>query len=220
MNTILILVFISLLGCANFASATSICDFYSTAKNLSNNALVSAVVSGTVGAALGSPLKQFFDGTTPAGSTNFTSAANSGALTTLEFNLVQFFGGALGCTDGTITTYTGPSMQIVHQNMPITLTYFQTFCSALLGVMGGFGVSQTDLNTVNATLQTTLPAICNQPGCVAATTTTAAATTGAATTGAATTGAAATGTTASTASTSVISFAIFGLLTFLISLAM
>jgi len=105
-------------------------------------------------------------------------------------------------------------MQIVHQNMPITLTYFQTFCSALLGVMGGFGVSQTDLNTVNATLQTTLPAICNQPGCVAATTT------GAATTGAATTGAAATGTTASTASTSVISFAIFGLLTFLISLAM
>jgi len=188
---------------------TSICDFYSTAKNLSNNALVSAVVSGTVGAALGSPLKQFFDGTTPAGSTNFTNAANSGKLTTLEFNLVQFFGGALGCTDGTITPYTGPSMQIVHQNMPITLTYFQTFCSALLGVMGGFGVSQSDLNAVNATLQTTLPAICNQAGCVAATTT-----------AAATTGAAATGTTTSTASTSVISFAIFGLLTFLISLAM
>eukprot|EP01115_Flamella_aegyptia_P005576 TRINITY_DN2334_c0_g1_i1.p1 TRINITY_DN2334_c0_g1~~TRINITY_DN2334_c0_g1_i1.p1 ORF type:complete len:197 (+),score=104.37 TRINITY_DN2334_c0_g1_i1:252-842(+) len=158
------------------AQAPSICDKYSTALNVSNSDLVTLVVSQTVNAALNSDLKQFFDGTTPPGSTDFTS--NSAAFNTLATHLVQFFGAALGCTDGSIGAYTGnPDMKAVHANMPITLAYFNAFNSALLNVLTTNGVTQADANAVGAVLESTKPAICNQPDCNPS------ATTGAGTTG-------------------------------------
>jgi truncated hemoglobin YjbI len=143
----------------------SICDRYSRLLGVTNVQLVSLVVSKTFEAALGSPtLVGFFDGTVPAGSTDFTT--NQAAATALSNSLVAFFGAALSCTDPGFPTYTGGTMKAVHANMPIGLKEFNTFNSALLGVLASAGVAQNDLDAVNAVLQSTKADICNQPDCL------------------------------------------------------
>jgi hypothetical protein len=52
-------------------------------------------------------------GARPAGSTNY--AAGGVKLTTLINLLVEFFGGALGCSDTTVAAYTGANMSTVHR---------------------------------------------------------------------------------------------------------
>jgi len=71
----------------------SLCTKYSQILNLTNKQLVTAVVNGVVPklVAANTPTKKFFDGTFPAGSTNFLAPSNAPALTALVDSLVQFF---------------------------------------------------------------------------------------------------------------------------------
>jgi len=155
--------------CIQSDCTTPICNKYSVPYNLNNIALVSLVVNLTVlgpnGLLANSQILPFFNGQTPAGSTNFTDPSQAAAFTTLFNHLVQFFGSALGCSDGTIGAYQGnPNLTQVHLGMPITLSIFNQFNNILLAVMQSLGVTSTDLNTVGALLNSTIPVICPQCG--------------------------------------------------------
>jgi len=151
--------------CRNLSN--SICDRYSIITGYNNSALVGAVVGGVVQIVAvnqSAVTAKFFNGQSPSGSTNFLT--NTAALNTLVLHLVQFFGSALGCTDRTIAAYSGnPDMAAVHRNMQIDNTTFNFFNQAVISVMRGFGVAETDLTSVLAVLETTRTAICNQPDC-------------------------------------------------------
>jgi len=151
---------------ALFQSA-SICDKYSKALNLTNLKLVTTVVSGTVGkvTASGTNTLKYFDGTKPAGSTNFLDAKNAASLKALSDSLVSFFGGALGCTDGTITAYTGPTLAKVHSKMGISGAEFDFFNSQVIVVLAGAGVSGADQTAVLSVLESTRTDIVSQTIC-------------------------------------------------------
>jgi len=145
----------------------TICSKYSRALNLTNNALVTTVVTGVVPkiVATGTPTKSFFDGTRPAGSTNFL--ANKPAFDALVMSLVSFFGAGLGCSDGTIPPYSGPSMERVHRPLGISDQAFEFFNLQVIGVMRVAGVTENDLSTVLTLLvslrsQITNPNICDK----------------------------------------------------------
>jgi truncated hemoglobin YjbI len=133
----------------------SICDKYSQALNLTNAQLVKTVVDGVVKkiTSVGTVTKKYFDGTKPKGSTNFLDAKNAGALSDLVASLVQFFGAGLGCSDGTITPYTGPSMSKVHQPMGINSAEFGSFNEAVISVLANAGVSDIDQVAVRIVLE-------------------------------------------------------------------
>jgi len=133
--------------------------------------MMGVIVDETVALAVAnnSPIKKFFDGTVPAGSTNFLLPANSGRLTTLKAHLVQFFGSALGCDEYGFPAYAGnPDMAAVHKNMPIMAADFDTFNQALLSVLDKYNVPQADQDATLAVLESTRGDICNQ--CPAGTT--------------------------------------------------
>jgi len=148
---------------------TSICNKYSVPGNMNNLGLVTAVINGVLAAAVNpaNGLLQFFNGTVPAGSPNFV--ANTTAYGILQAHLIQFFGAALGCSDGTIGAYQGNSMVIAHQNIPINNATFEGFNGAVIAVLKGFGVSQADLTSVMAVLEGARVGICNQADCFVAT---------------------------------------------------
>jgi len=126
--------------------------------------LVSETVAKLVNTS--TPTKEFFDGTTPAGSTNFL--ANPTAFNTLFNHLVEFFGssGALDCTDDSIPDYSGNAdMAAVHADMPIDNETFNFFNQQLYNVGQENGVEQTDLNSVAALLEGFRGTICNQADC-------------------------------------------------------
>jgi len=85
--------------------------------------------------------------------------------TVLVAHLIQFFGAALGCSDGTIGTYAGANMTAAHNFMIINNANFNYFNQAVLGVMRGAGVTAADLTSVLAVLETTRVSICNQADC-------------------------------------------------------
>jgi len=151
---------------ALFQSA-SICDKYSKALNLTNLKLVTTVVSGAVGkvTAAGTNTLKYFDGTKPAGSTNFLDPNNAASLKALSDALVSFFGGALGCTDGTISAYTGPTLAKVHGKMGISGGEFDFFNSQVIAVMAGAGVTPGDTSAVLKVLESTRTAIVSQTIC-------------------------------------------------------
>jgi truncated hemoglobin YjbI len=150
----------------------SLCTKYSQALNISNKALVTTVVTSTIPGlvAANTPTKRYFDGTFPAGSTNFLAPENANALAALVDSLVQFFGGALGCADGTISPYTGPSMAKVHSMMGITDVAFEFFNLQVITVMRSAGVQAADLAAVlslleslrSAIVQPMTPSICDK----------------------------------------------------------
>lgn len=74
---------------------------------------MTAIVTEVVNTELANPqIKPFFDGTLPAGSTNFTAPANKAKYDKLAGGLVAFFGNALGCTDPTFPKYMGADMRV------------------------------------------------------------------------------------------------------------
>jgi len=146
-------------GCLSF------CEKYAYLKGLNDSGLVTIVVDKTVEKALASPLKTFFDGTTPAGSTDFTAPANAGKLTTLKKHLVEFFGAALGCSDASIPEYEGVTLKEAHAKMPITKEFFNAFNDAVIAVLTELGVDKGDLPPVRGVLDGTEPDVCTQPGC-------------------------------------------------------
>jgi len=180
------------------ADCSSICNKYSSPGVTSNYGLVSTVVSRTVTAAFtpGSGLDQFFNGSVPAGSTNYVG--NTTATVILAGKLVSFFGGALGCSDGSIQVYGGPALAVSHAKIPINNASFVKFNTVLVGVLAGLGVSSADQTTVAGVLEGTRSMLCNQVDCFAQTGT-AATGTSAAGTSASPTSAAVTGTTAPSA---------------------
>jgi len=141
-------------GCSSF------CFNYSQGGILSNNQLMTAVVSKSVAAALNSTLKKFFDGTFPAGSTDFTAPANSAQYNKLADHLIKFFGENLGCKDGTILAYDGiTDMKIVHAKMNISAGEFDAFNGAVVGVAASLGVSAADQVILKNVLESTRTAI-------------------------------------------------------------
>jgi len=153
-----------------FTCKNSICDRYSAALGESNLALVSTVVAGTFDAAVasGSLIQGFFNGSVPAGSTNFLG--DNTQRSRLLNDLVAFFGQTtiLGCTDSTVPAYTASTdLHAIHAAMPIGTAEFEAFNSDLIGVLKAAGVSVPDQNAVYAILESTKSAVCNQPDCAA-----------------------------------------------------
>jgi len=133
----------------------SICDKYSFALKLSNKELVTAVVTGTFKEITqpNTPTLKFFNGQQPPGSTNFL--INTGALNALVNGLVSFFGGALGCSDGSIGPYRGGSLKSVHAGMGVTQGVFEFFNFAVIKVLRNSGVQPADLTAVLSVLNST-----------------------------------------------------------------
>jgi len=114
----------------------------------------------------GSPIKAFFNGTTPKGSTNFITDTTQ--QTRLVNDLVAFFGqsGILTCTDPNYPPVTkSTDLKAIHAAMPIGTKEFETFNGALIGVLKSNGVAVPDQNAVYAILESTKSLICNQPDC-------------------------------------------------------
>lgn len=100
------------------------------------------------------------------GSTDFTSAANAKKTAKLTNDLIAFFGSALGCTDGSIPAYNGPSMKEVHAQMPIGADEYNQFVAAVSSVLKGFNVEPEDITAVEVLLNSAgvRGEICNVQG--------------------------------------------------------
>jgi len=145
------------------APSGTICNRYSFALNVSNRQLVALVVNQTVLAVVvNSDTKPFFDGTVPPGSTNYLDPRNAGALTNLNEKLIEFFGAALGCSDGSIPPYSGGTMKQVHAPLGISGTAFSQFNAELLRVLSNNGVSNEDVAAVGVILESLRPDITGQ----------------------------------------------------------
>lgn len=84
----------------------TICEKYSTALNLSQMNFMDTVVNQVLEDELANPtIRVFFDGTAPAGSTDFTKSTTN--FSTLTGHFTTFFGSALGCNDPAFPKYTG-----------------------------------------------------------------------------------------------------------------
>jgi len=134
----------------------SICDKYSTLLKVTNKQLVTNVVVGTFGkiTAKDAPTLIYFNGVKPPGSTDFINK-NKDQLKGLVDGLVSFFGMALGCSDGSISPYTGGSLRSVHKKMMITLPDFLFFNRQVVSVLKIAGVSTMDAIAVDKVLNST-----------------------------------------------------------------
>jgi len=139
----------------------SICDRYSNMLSVTNKDLMTKVVVATVTGVTSpsAPTLKYFDGTKPPGSLNFLLPKNKNALDGVLFGLVTFFGQALGCSDGTLPPYGGPTLKNVHGIMGIAVDEFDFFNNVLIGVLRGAGVAQKDITTVHRFLNSTQPNI-------------------------------------------------------------
>lgn len=104
------------------------------------------VVQGTfnVITAEGSYLEPFFNGSIPSGSPDYT---NSTAGNDLIDGWVSYFAAAepFGCNAIDIPAYDNPeSLKDIHKDIPIDESAFNTFNTAMLGVLQGMGVSDED----------------------------------------------------------------------------
>jgi hypothetical protein len=163
MKSILVLLIVALIA----VKGASICDTYSVLPQFGNaSVLVGAVVDGTVGAVTNTSngIAKYFNGGV-AGSTDFTAPANSAKLGALRSSLISFFGGALGCTDGTIAAFTGGDITIFHKKLNIDFFAYAKFNNLLLGVMLGAGVVPTDGIAVAGVLDTLRANCCIAADC-------------------------------------------------------
>jgi len=143
----------------------SICDKYVNATGLTAAVLVKKLVVDTVNLIVQDPLVvPFFNGNTPAGSTDFTSSANSNKLNSLVSGLTSFFAGALRCTDGTVPPYTGANLTNIHQRMGISDAVFDEFNKLLIQAAANNGITQADRDSILALLNTLRPQIVNNQG--------------------------------------------------------
>jgi hypothetical protein len=140
-------------------SCTTFCSNYTLPGVTSGKDLMTAVVNGSINAALGAPsLRVYFDGTKQfPGSKNFTAPANAAAFQTLFDHLVQFFGNKtiLGCYDGSIPPYSGVDMKTAHNGMGINTAEFDAFRDAIGTVAASAGVTAADVTYLKALIDTT-----------------------------------------------------------------
>jgi hypothetical protein len=123
-------------------------------------------------------LIRFLLGASVANYTDF-STQNNQARATLDARLAQWFGAssAFGCAEGRFATYYpyegNSDMTAVHSGMQVTQVVFSAFFFQFFLSCQSMGMTQTDLNTINAYLQsfgrgTTRMAICNDQTCACA----------------------------------------------------
>jgi len=136
------------------ASKKSICDKYSKALGVPNKALLTTLVNAIVGklVAPSSLVLKYFDGTKPAGSTNFTDPRNSALLSALVKSLSAFFWTPLGCSDQPPLVYQGGSMSAVHKSMRISGLEFDFFVTAAAKALTDSGVTSDDLTVIAGVL--------------------------------------------------------------------
>jgi len=85
---------------------------------------------------------------------------NKAQFDSLFMHLIQFFGQALGCSDGSIPPYTGrPSLASVHQSLNIPLNVFNSFNDIVVNACRKYGVAPSDLVSIRAVLQSTQTSI-------------------------------------------------------------
>jgi len=164
----IILISLFLFALFAFSNATSICDTY-TPSNGTNKEFMTGFISAVVGAVAGdgTPTQAYFDGTIGTDSDGNTHdfLTNTTALGTLITNLVEFFGGALGCSDGSIAAYTGPEMDVVHKNNMIDKVAFEYFDQQVVMIAQVAGVSHDDQVTIAGALESFRGDICTQSNC-------------------------------------------------------
>jgi len=145
---------------AGGCTTNTICDKYSGAGT--NAALLQTVVDGVVGklVADGAPTKKYFDGTTPAGSTNYLAPSSAAALTALKSSIVDFFYGPLGCSKDTPgRQYQGRDLDLVHQPLGISQAEEDFFVQSVHNVLTGAGVSMADADAVSGVVHSLDPKI-------------------------------------------------------------
>jgi len=142
-------------GCTGPAPGASICDKYSGTG--SNAALLATVVDGVVGklVATGAITKPYFDGTKPAGSTNFLDPNNSAKLAALKQSIVNFLYAPLGCSkDSPALVYSGAPLDSVHHPRGISQAEEDFFVQSVHDVLTGAGVTTADADAVSAVVHT------------------------------------------------------------------
>lgn len=144
--------FASMNGTINLLGSYSICDYYSNALGVNNSGLMNTLITDVVvNMTLNSTTLPYFNGARPTGSTNY--AAGGVPLQTLIGQLVQFFGAALGCSDTTVTAYTGPNMTTVHRFMGVTQAVFDNFNEIVVQTAAALGVTSGDQSQILTLLQ-------------------------------------------------------------------
>jgi len=143
----------------------SICDKYSRRNNLTNLQFVDFLdtqVFIRMNEA-GAPTLPFFNGQIPKGSVNLSDPANADELKAFTVSLAKFNGAALGCSDGTIAKYMGPTMKAAHSEMMITARAFDFHNTQVLAVLSSKGATVEDQQKVLSTLETLRDAIVTAP---------------------------------------------------------
>lgn len=151
MKTILLLLIVALA----VTNGQTFCEKYSTLLMVNNSALVSIVVDDTIGAVVNTSngIAKYFNGGVSTG-IDYTNPANSAQLTALRTGLIQFFGGALGCSDGSIAPYTVKDITPFHTHLNIGFLDYFKFNNLLLNVMLNRGVIAADVAVVAGVLDT------------------------------------------------------------------
>jgi len=152
-------------NCCIAADCFSICNKLVTPGISTTLAAITGVVNASVNAAVASPLLlPYFQGKI-GNHGDFTVPAK---LSVLFNHLVQFFGQALGCSDGTIGTYAGQSLKDAHLGMNVSLAAFDTFNAAIMGVLATnpkLSVGSADYLTVYGVLNGTKSDVCTAADC-------------------------------------------------------
>jgi len=135
-------------------SQATLCQKYAQALGVTQEKLMTEVVTTVVSAEVTDPMVAlFFDGTLPPGSIDFLK--NTTAFNRLAANLISYFGEKLGCTDPAFPKYNGErDMKKVHMNMPIDRDLFDRFVALFIGALGKLGVSPDDQSTIGVFLDT------------------------------------------------------------------
>jgi len=141
-------------------SNETLCDKYSRILNINNHLLMETIVNATINGLVTSPITLiYFNGEQPKGSTDFLVSGSFTELNALRSGLVSFFGDALGCLDGTIASYSGRPLNLIHQFMGVRNNVFDEFNRILLDVTSTSGVTDTDNALIAAALESYRPEI-------------------------------------------------------------
>jgi len=121
---------------------------------MTNMKLITTIITKVIGriTAPGSQIVKYFNGMKPPNSTNYLDPKNAKALKALTTSLVQFFGEGLECSDGTISPYTGPKMDKVHQPLGISYSDFIFFNDQVNFTVANLGFALDDQVAVRIVL--------------------------------------------------------------------
>jgi len=137
-----------------YHAQNNVCEKYSDVLKINNLQLVTKILDGALPGIVSGPTKKYFDGSKPNHSLNYLDPANSAQLAALKTSLVQFFGTAMECSDGSIPAYSGPPMDKVHQKMGISSFEFNHFNDQVFNAVKALGATEEDAVAVKILLNT------------------------------------------------------------------